>query len=171
VGIKYIVTRTGTSFDQCAAQYDRLVHKIANRRPDYLEEEDTVQVLRVALWRAWRTFRPGKVKFITYATNCLQNALAKLNREAHAGKRFGDIGAVSLEAMAEALDIQGGDGTPAELRALAVYDDADAGLLMYGATEAAQRAAADILQGVPVTAVPLRGLADLRRHLGYNSLR
>lgn len=151
------------TFEECEAQFTPLLHRYANKRLSYMDEDDTLQGLRLALWRAWRTFSPGRVKFITYASTCLHHELYKLRRSALQSR---NRPAMSLDGLAVSLE-----GSVAELRVLSVQDDMDVGLLLYGAPRDAQHVAAAILthgagwkQRVPL-GVLARGLPALQRHL------
>lgn len=59
---------TNVDTDALVRKYEPLIHSvIAKKLPDYVGDEDLIQVGRIALWKGARRFDPDKGKFSTYA--------------------------------------------------------------------------------------------------------
>lgn len=53
---------------------EKLVHFVMNRKfPGLCKDDDFLQVARIGLWKACRTYRPELNKFSTYACKCIYN--------------------------------------------------------------------------------------------------
>lgn len=63
------------SFDQLAAQFDQMIHKIMWSLRIYKNKEEFYQTALIALWEASRNFDSSKGNFPTYAYRCMKGRL------------------------------------------------------------------------------------------------
>lgn len=64
--------------DALVRKYENLIHSvIAKKLPDYVGDDDLVQVGRIALWRCAKRYDPDKGKFTTYAYKAIYHHMLK----------------------------------------------------------------------------------------------
>lgn len=88
---------TGQDVEQKIADNQNLVYFVINKRFYGLRhDEDIVQVGRIGLWNACKSYDESKSKFSTYAVRCITNAINKELR--YRAKSQGPDTMVSLDA-------------------------------------------------------------------------
>ena len=71
----------------------KLVHLVINKYyPSFTHDEEIIQMGRIGLWKASKTWDENKCKFSTYATNCIRNEICREFR-----RRCRLIDTISLE--------------------------------------------------------------------------
>lgn len=90
-------------------KYEALIHSVLTKKlPNYIGDEDLVQVGRIALWKSAKRYDPDKGKFSTYAYKAIYHAMLK-----ELSKRKNDVSLNTTVAGDEELEFQ---DTIADLR-------------------------------------------------------
>lgn len=106
--------RVPESIETCIAEYDGLVHFVAQSWfVAGASTADVIQEGRIGLWKAWRDYRPdGGASFRNFAELCIRRQIITAVKAATRGKHRPLNEAASLDAPVQGLD--GEDATFSE---------------------------------------------------------
>ena len=67
-----------TALDQAILDNEKLVYfAVTKYFPDSLHDDDIIQLGRIGLWKALRTYKPDSSKFGNYAVVCIKNEIGR----------------------------------------------------------------------------------------------
>lgn len=77
------------SFEQTAAQFDPMIHKIMNSLNIYKNRDEFYQLGVITLWNVWKDHDPKKGPFISYAYGFVKGKMMnELTKQANHKARF-----------------------------------------------------------------------------------